>query len=418
MEPRISNIRHHIMSYFRIHDEPDQNKGLWGIALTSYFWSCSSLMVFSLLPAFLIDAFGASKTQVGFIEGWAIFMMFVSKVFSGVLSDYLRSRKGLIILGSFLNIIIKPMFAFAGSVMWIFWARFIDRLSRGIRAAPTDALIADFSANKKPGASFGVRQTCYTLGAVSGAALASLIMFLSSHNYRLTFALSIVPAILALLTFVTLVKNQPEVGKDQNSGKVLKWDMRDIKLLPTNFWIFLCATSILMLARFSEAFLSLRAKESGISLVLLPVILVMNELMHSFVALPSGKLADRMNRFSLLLYGIIVLVVTNFVMIFIPNTFGALLGVTLAGLHMGITQPILATLVADSTPPHLRGSAFAIFYCVCGSSVLLGNLIAGRLADYHGLSGAFIGGAFFSSMACIVIAVFILPRTKRKGNTL
>lgn len=382
--------------------------GIWAVALTSFFWSCSSLIVFSLLPAFLTDELGASKTKVGLIEGTAIFMMFVSKVFSGVLSDYWRSRKQFIILGSALNVIIKPMFALAISINWVFAARFIDRLSRGIRAAPTDALIADFSPRHKTGISYGIRQSLYTLGAVVGSGIATCCMHLTNNNYRFTFAISTIPALIALLIIIFIVR-QPVIGVNPTTGQKIPWKVSDIKFLPLSFWFFLFITSILMLARFSEAFLTLRAKEVGWSIKYLPILFVVNDLVHAAVAIPVGKLADKMNRERLLMYGVSILFLTNLVIINFPTKMGALVGVMMAGLHMGVTHSLLSALVAQFTPSHLRGTAFSLFYIVSGLSVLLGNYFAGAFSDYYGLSGAFKGGAVFTG---VVLMILLLKKNK------
>jgi MFS family permease len=287
-------IRHHnAASILVLSDNPDHNKSLWAISWVSFFWSTASVMVFTLLPMFLTEVLGASKTKLGMIEGVAVFMAFVAKVFAGVLSDYLKTRKSLILLGSLGSILIKPMFALAGSITWVFAAKSIDRFSKGIRSAPTEALIADLSPKKREGGSFGARYAFYMLGAVFGGGIASLLMHLFPHNYRLVFWLSTIPASLAFIVLYVFVKEPAE----QFIGRQMReWHFKEISLLPPRFWKLLGVAFILMHARFSEAFLTLRAKDLGWAVAMVPLIMVLYDLIYAASAMPVGKVADRFNR--------------------------------------------------------------------------------------------------------------------------
>ncbi len=373
-----------------------KNRSLWGIAWMSFFWSTATVMVFTLLPTFLTEELGASKTKLGMIEGVAIFLAFLAKVFSGVLSDYWRTRKPLIMVGTFASIIVKSMFAMATSISWIFIARSIDRFSKGVRSAPTDALIADLSPQHKEGASYGIRYMLYTLGAVFGGAIAATIMHLSSHNYRLVFWLSVIPAAIAFLVLVFVVK--PPV--EESDIKQRPWHWRDARYLPPIFWNLLGVSFLLMLARFSEAFLTLRAKDLGWSIHMLPLLMVGYDIVNAGISLPVGKMADRYNRQKMLLAGILVLTLTNLVIISIHQPAGIFVGMLMAGLHMGMTQGLIAALIAETTLPHLRGTAFALYYLTSGTAVLIGNSLAGYLSDYMGGAvGAFWGGTVFTILA-------------------
>lgn len=379
---------------------------LRGVAWMSFCWSCSSLMVFSILPIFLTEVLGASKTKVGFIEGIAIFTSFLFKVFSGVLSDILRKRKPLIFVGSLLSLLIKPMFALATSISWVFAARFIDRLSKGIRSSPTDALIADLSLKKTRGKSFGLRQALYTLGAVVGSMIASFLMYLSDHNFRLVFLLSLIPSILALFILQKQIK-APRIKheiKPSSDGK--SWKLSYIKLLPKSYWGVLCIASILMLARFSEAFLTLRARDLGWSIHMIPLMIVYYDLIHAGLSFPMGKLSDRYNRFHMLYIGVFAFLLTHICLLAFHSIFGMALGILLLGLHMGVTQSILPALVSSSVPADLRGTAFALYYLVAGTSVLIGNWVAGHLSDEFGSQGPFYGGIFFT-LVCLVVMTLL-----------
>jgi len=399
--------------------EPQQSErlhhaSLWGIAWMSFCWSTSSLMVFALLPIFLSEVLHASKTKIGIIEGVAVFISFVFKIFSGVFSDYIKQRKPLIAIGSFFTIIVKLMFAIATTISWVFMARFIDRLSKGIRSAPTDALIADISHSAELGRSYGLRQSLYTLGAVFGSGFATLGMWFSHNNYHFVFILSTIPAILALLILLIVVKAPPIVNKAIETRPT--WHIRHVLVLPPAFWGLLFMTSLLMMARFSEAFMTLRARELGWSLAFLPMIIVIDHTMQALVAYPIGRLADKTNRYNMLLIGMLLLILGNILMITASSAGAATLGVIVVGLHMGSTQGLLSALIADNTPADLRGTAFSLFYLVTGIAVLIGNWLAGHLSDLYGVNGAFRGGLVFSTLACFALWIMRGRRLKRQGS--
>lgn len=389
--------------------------GIWGISWMSFFWSASSLMVFALLPTFLTEVLGASHTKLGIIEGVAIFMAFLSKVFSGVLSDIFRTRKPLIAVGSIFTILVKLIFAASSSIGWVFLARSIDRLSKGIRSSPTDALIADLSPKAERGKNYGLRQSLYTMGAVIGSFAATILMYGSNHNYRLVFLLSAIPATVALIVLMVVVK-QPAI-QNELKPKNSSWQLSDIKLLPPSFWKLLLISFVLMLARFSEAFVTLRAKSVGWEISLLPLLLVAMELIHAGVAYPMGKLADKYPKKNLLLSGILILMIADMVFIQFSSVAGVLIAALLAGLHMGMTQGLLSTLVAESTPAELRGTAFALYYLSSGTAVLIGNSLAGHLSDSIGTMGPFCGGLIFTALASISLYFMIRFNSKQQLKT-
>ncbi|MDP3371379.1 MAG: MFS transporter [Candidatus Paracaedibacteraceae bacterium] len=408
-------IKAQLAQTFRMSPDPISNRSLWAISWVSFFGGMASLMVFSILSLFMRDELHLTYRELGHIEGFAIFMAFMAKVFSGILSDYMKSRKSLILLGTFASILIKPMFALAGGMFWIFFARTVDRFSKGIRAAPTDALIADLSPSKGEGTSFGIRYTLYALGFMCGGSLSSLLMHLSSNNYRLVFWLALIPATLSFIILYIYVA-EPRVDIMKNTSRNREWKWRDIRHLPNTFWHLLVVTFILMNARFSESFLSLRAKDLGFAIAAIPLTMILYNLVEAFAAMPTGKLADKFNRKKILLAGILVLALTNFIMISVPFKESIWIGMLLAGLHMGMTQGLLGTLVAESTLPHLRGTAFALYYFVVGIAVLTGNHVAGYLSDFmNGAIGAFWGGLFFTVLASLYL-IAILRKNISIGN--
>ncbi len=368
-----------------------ENRVLWAICWVTFLWSMASLMVFSLLPTFLTEELHVSKTTLGFIEGTAIFMAFMAKVFSGVLSDVFKTRRSLIITGTIGTLMVKPMFALSCGVWSVFWARTLDRISKGIRSAPSDALIADITPKSNQGSSYGMRYTLETSGFVMGGALASVLYGLT-HSYRVVFWCSLLPGICAILVLFKFVQDNTAIRAQA------AWHWSEIRHLPKKYWQILGGIFILMQARFSEAFLNLRAKEFGWSVALIPLLFVGYNIVCANTAWPIGKLSDRTNRLRVFLFGLLVLVVANIIMIVAPNKWFILGGFLLCGLHMGMTHGMLSTLVAENTLPHLRGTAFAMYYFITGVAILLGNTTAGFLADQI-KGGAFYGGLVFTSLA-------------------
>lgn len=383
----------HKSALLNVLPDKKENRMLWAICWATFLWSMASLMVFALLPTFLIDELHVSKREIGFIEGTAVFIAFLTKVFSGVFSDMLKTRRKLIIVGIVGTTIVKPLFALASGMWSVFIAKALDRLSKGVRSAPSDALIVDIAPKTHQGSSYGMRYTMETAGSVAGAGMAFLI-FNFSADYRIVFWCSMIPAFLAFLVIIKFVKDTTTMKKQ------VSWHWREIKHLPKRYWQIIAGIFILMQARFSEAFLNIRAKEMGWAVATLPLLIVGYNIICANTAWPTGKLSDRTNRLKVLFAGLLVLIIANIVMITAINKWWALAGILLCGLHMGMTHGMLSTLIAENTLPHLRGTAFAIYYLVTGFAVLIGNNTAGFLAEYV-QAGAFYGGLVFTLIAAV-----------------
>ena len=397
---------------------PKQNKpAIWAISWMSFCWSFSSLMVFSILPAFLTDVIQVSHTTIGVLEGLAMSAAFLAKIFSGFLSDLFGNRLFFIFLGSTLTTISKGLLAIAMGASSIFAARFLDRFSKGIRSAPSEALLSELTSRRLYGTTYGLRQSLYTLGAVLGAVSAMVLMIQTKNNYQLIFTLAIIPAFIATLFAFYFMIWPP--NNDHNKAISPKkypnltiwghWHL--VKKLPTNFWKILAIFSFLMMARFSEAFLSLRAKELGCSISMLPMVIIVMDVVHALIAFPCGKISDQTCHKKFLLSGFSVLILANFVVMVSTDLFPFFMGVALAGAHMGITQGLIRTMIANSTPRKLRGTAFSLFYLVTGFSIFCGNTLAGLLADSWGLNYTFLGGALVTIVGCFLLSLEIfLPK--------
>ncbi|MEH2589626.1 MFS transporter [Bradyrhizobium sp. AZCC 1721] len=370
---------------------------VWVLGFVSMLMDISSEMIHALLPIYLVSVLGASMVTVGVIEGIAEATAAITKIFSGALSDWLGKRKWLAAIGYGLAAFTKPVFPLAPTVGWLVAARFVDRIGKGIRGAPRDALVADLSPADLRGASFGLRQSLDTVGAFVGPLLAIALMWWTSDNFKAVFWVAVVPAFLALALIVFAVR-EPERPRALRTVRN-PISLAEIKNLGSAYWWVVAVASVFTLARFSEAFLVLRAQNVGVPIALVPAVLVAMNIVYALAAYPAGVISDRMNRTAVLASGILVLVAADIVLALLPSVGGVALGVILWGLHMGLTQGLLAALVADTAPAELRGTAYGFFNLLGGVAMLAASVIAGALWDIAGPQGTFLAGAGFALVA-------------------
>jgi MFS family permease len=364
-------------------------RGVWALGFVSLFMDTSSELVHSLLPVFLVSVLGASMTSVGLIEGVAEATALVTKIFSGTLSDYLGRRKALTVLGYGLAAVTKPLFPLAGSVGMVLTARFIDRVGKGIRGAPRDALVADLSPPHLRGASFGLRQSLDTVGAFAGPVIAIIAMGLMASDMRAVFWIAVIPALAAMVVLLAFV-DEPDRRADAGPTRV-PLRLADVKTLSSAYWAVVTVGAILTLARFSEAFLVLRASDTGLAIMFVPLVLVVMNVAYAASAYPAGVWSDRAGRRVVLLAGVGVLVAADLVLAMASSVWFVMVGVSLWGLHMGLTQGLLATMVTDTAPVTLRGTAFGAFNLVSGVAMLAASVLAGVLWDRVGPTGNVCG---------------------------
>lgn len=378
-------------------------RGIWMLGFVSLFMDVSSELVHGLLPVFMVSSLGATALAVGLVEGVAEATALIVRVFSGTVSDYIGRRKGLTVLGYGLGAISKPLFAVALSVHWVFAARFMDRIGKGIRAAPRDALIADLAPPEIRGAAYGLRQSLDTVGAFIGPLLAVGLMLLWSDDFRTVFWFAVVPATLAVLILIFGVHEPGAARRGRPPVSPVRW--QTLGSLGGRYWWIVAAGGIFALARFSEAFLILRAGQTGLANALAPLVLVVMNVVFAVSAYPVGRLADRLPHRSLLVAGLGVLIVADIVLALAPGLGVVAAGVVLWGLHMGMTQGLLATMVAGAAPAHLRGTAFGLFNLVGGVATLLASVLAGVLWDQLGAAATFGAGAAFAALAFAVVMI-------------
>jgi MFS family permease len=373
--------------------------GIWALGFVSLLMDISSEMIHALLPIYLVTVMGASTLTVGIIEGIAEATAAIVKVFSGALSDRLGKRKLLAALGYGLAAITKPVFPLAPAIGWLVAARFIDRIGKGIRGAPRDALIADMSPEHLRGASFGLRQSLDTVGAFAGPLLAILLMWLFASNIPAVFWLAALPGFLSMAFMIFGVQEPDrEPGLRQVQSPLSR---AELQRLGSAYWAVVAVAVAFTLARFSEAFLLLKAQSVGLPVPLVPAVLVVMNLMYAFAAYPAGVFSDASSRWKVLFIGLALLVVADLVLAFSSEVVGVMIGVGLWGLHMGFTQGLLAALVADAAPTELRGTAFGVFNFLTGLALLAASIIAGALWDWIGPQATFLTGAAFTSVSLL-----------------
>ena len=374
-------------------------RGVWALGFVSMLMDISSEMIHALLPVYLVTVMGSSMVTVGFIEGIAEATASITKIFSGALSDRLGKRKLLAVAGYGLAAFAKPMFPLAPTVGWLVAARFVDRIGKGIRGAPRDALVSDISPPHLRGASFGLRQSLDTVGAFVGPLLAIGLMWWTADNFRAVFWIAVVPGFLSLAVMLLAVEEPPR--PDGIHGIDNPLSLEAIKRLGQVYWRVVMIGVVFTLARFSEAFLILRAQNVGLGVMWVPAVLVGMNVVYALSAYPAGVLSDRLDRKGLLAAGLVMLAGADLALAAMPNLTGVALGVALWGLHMGFTQGLFAALVADASPPDLRGTAFGFFNLLTGIAMLAASVVAGALWDGYGPAGTFFAGLTFALAALL-----------------
>lgn len=375
-------------------------RSIWALGFVSLLMDVSSELIHGLLPVFLVGTLGASAFMVGLIEGAGESAALIVAVFSGALSDYWGKRKPLTVLGYGLGAISKPLFALAPTAGFVLVARLTDRVGKGIRGAPRNALIADIAPHAVRGAAFGLRQALDTVGAFLGPLLGVGLMLLWANDFRAIFWVAIVPGLLAVALLVLGVQEPDTVRHHRSANGIARENLRR---LPVAFWWVAGIGALFALARFSEAFLILRAVQGGLPVAYAPLVLVGMNLVYGLSAYPFGKLSDRMSHAKLLAAGLAVLIGADVAFAWSSHWSSVWCGIGLWGLHMGLTQGLLARMVADSAPADLRGTAYGFFNLMSGVALLFASALAGLLWDRFGAAQTFIAGAVFGALTLLAI---------------
>ena len=383
--------------------------GIWALGFVSLLADIASEMVHSLLPVFLLGL-GTSVAMIGLIEGVAESTALMVKVFSGVLSDRFGRRKPFAVLGYAMGALSKPLFALAGSAGLVFGARMIDRVGKGIRGAPRDALVADLAPPGLRGAAFGLRQALDSVGAFLGPLIAIALMLAWADDIRAVFWAAAIPGLLAVTLLVVAVREPVATGpRALRANPIARANLR--RLGPDYWWVVAVGAAF-TLARFSEAFLVLRVQQGGLPLAWVPLVLVAMNVVYSALAYPLGKLSDTVRHSNLLILGVACLIAADMLLAWSNRWMFAWSGIGLWGVHLALTQGLLATMVADSAPSDLRGTAFGFFNLVSGVAMLLASVLAGLLWDRIGAGATFAAGAVLAGLTLVLVVL----RERRRAS--
>jgi len=370
---------------------------VWALGFVSLFMDLSSEIIHALLPVFLTATLGASVAMVGLIDGIGESTASITKMFSGYISDRLGRRKPLILLGYGLGALSKPFFAIAAGPIPVLGARFADRIGKGLRGAPRDALVADVTPLAIRGRAYGLRQALDTIGAFLGPLAAIALMFALADNMRTIFWIALIPAVLSVLLVIFGVGEAERRADATVKSPPLK--LAELRSFDREFWMVAVLGVVFTLARFSESFLVLKANSEGLPLAWTPLVLVVMNLVYSLGAYPAGAISDRADPRWPMAGGLVCLVIADLLLAFGSGLIAAFAGIAMWGLHMALTQGILARLVADAAPAQLRGSGFGLFNLATGIAMLLASVLAGMLWSSLGPDTTFLAGALFALIA-------------------
>lgn len=388
-------------------NKPAIPSGVWALGLVSLFMDVSSEIIHGLLPVFLVTVIGTNVATVGFIEGLGEAVALIVRVFSGALSDRLPRRKPLIATGYLLGTLSKPLFALAHGTGLVITARVSDRIGKGLRGAPRDALLADLTPTAIRGAAYGLRQALDSLGAFLGPLLGIVLMFALNNAYRTVFWLALIPGFLSVAILIIGVREPVSHRTTPTTGRLI---FHDVTTLPRTYWLVLAIGVVFTLARFSEAFLLLRAEKLGLAAHWVPGILLMMSLFYALTAYPAGRLSDRLGRVRLLYVGLVCLISADVILALASNITMVIIGACVWGVHMGFTQGLFSALVADTARKELRGTAFGVFGLATGLAILCASVFAGWLWDLYGPRTTFTAGVVFAALT--LVALFLFQRRR------
>jgi MFS family permease len=388
-------------------------KTVWVISIVTLLMNLSSIMIFTLSPLYLTQVLGLATIHLGLLEGLIELISWITRGFSGVVSDYLKKRKLLLVFAYTLTTISRPLFAIAPSIVAIYCAKLTDRISNGLQASPREALISDVAPKNLKGACYGFRQSLGVFGSLLGAASLMVLMRVTGNNYKFIFWISAIPPLVGLLAVLFFIKDSPstESNKPKESKQKIPFltQLKQISRLDYSFWSIIIVASIFMLSNYSGAYRILHAAKAGFALSDVSLVMVVQNIGIMLAAFPIGRLSDRFNKQTLLASGFLIAIISNLSFCLIPGTQGILLGSALWGIQMGATQSILLSMIADSTPKDLRGSGFGIYYLANAFAMCFANVLAGWLFESYGSLWAFGLSAVIAGISLVLIPLIRRP---------
>lgn len=394
---------------------PSIPTAIWGLGIAVFFVNLSSVMIRSLVPVYMKSVLGVATSWIGILEGIVEGISFLTKLLSGVFSDYLRRRKLIIIIGYALSLFSRPLMAIFSSFHAVVAAKILDRLGNGIQASPRDALVGDLSPKSIRGACYGLRISLGTAGSFFGALFGLVLMYWNNDDYQKVFWFASLPALVAVLIMVFMIR-EPEQNlhpKDKQLRKPIH--LSDIPRLGRTYWMLMIVVCIFLIAQLGEAIMVLHAHQNfGLSGKNTPLILLIYNSTYSLFSYPAGRLSDKFGRYNVLALGFCCLIAGDLMLAYAWGVEIVLAGVALCGIQMAVTQSLFMSLVADSVPEDLRGTGFGMYYLICACSVVISNSSAGVIADHFGESMSFICSMV---VAIIALALLLMIRPKKQLAT-
>ena len=375
--------------------EENDFKNVYRLGFVSFFTDFSSEMVLSILPMYILSLPGGSIAALGFIEGIAESLSYILRAVSGVMSDKFRKRKIFILIGYGVSNIAKPFFAATTTVTQALAIRVIDRVGKGIRTAPRDALISDSVSSKQQGAAFGLHRTLDQLGAIVGPLTATIVMVWLGWTAKGVFWLSLLPGTVALIVIVFGVKEI--IGSETSEFKFLV-GLKDV--LTGKFLLLLLVVGVFSLGAFN--FILLNAKEMGVNDALIPIVYAVVNVAHTIIAIPAGRLSDKIGKERVLLMGYIAFVATAALLAVAPSTIiSAYIIAAIFGVYMGIVETVQRAMIPGYVDSSLRGTAYGVYYLVVGTCFFFANSIVGTLWETRGL---WYSSVYSGALALIAVA--------------
>lgn len=377
-------------------------KSIWGLGLVSLLINLSSVIIFSLTPIYLTSVLGITTLTLGFYEGIVEFISQLMRISSGIVSDYFRRRKALLLIAYGLAALSRPFFAIGKTVGVIVTGRILDRISNGLQATPREALVGDLAPKELKGTCYGLRQTMTMTGSFIGAFVVWYLLRETGADFAFVFKISCIPPLLAVLTLILFVKDSP-IAVTGTAAPKFKEYLFYMQEMTVDYWKVILVAFIFMLSNYSGAFMILKAHAAGYEEHETIIVMIMQNLFAMISAFPVGRLSDRLDRRYFLGFGFLLTIASNLVFAFANTKVPILVGASLWGLQMGMTQSLLLTKVSDTTRREVRGTAFGIYYFLVGIALLLSNNLTGYLDHHYSKAHAFVMSALIASLALLLL---------------
>jgi MFS family permease len=398
-------------------------KTVWYIGLMMFMANTAYIMIYTFCGVYLKNIAGVSFGVIGLLEGLAEFASYVTKLLSGVISDNMPRRKPLVVFGVGLAVVSRILLAFSPTVFLITLTRIMERLGNGIQATPRDALVGDITPPHRRGEAYGLKRSIAQAGSLLGAFLGFVVMYYTNDDYLMVFFVACIPSVLAFMVLLFFVKENKGHKTSAATAEIPLPDakrkhpiqLKNLKRMGRSYWMIIVIAAFFMLARFSETFLNLHANKSfDLAPKLLPMVMLAYNAGYFFISYPIGYIADRMNRYWILVIGILMLVLSDFFLATAQNLTFFFIGAFFWGVQLGITQNVFTTLIAETVPEDLRGTGFGIFYIVCAFSALIADNAVGHISENFGLFHVYTYGGVIGIISLFVLTFTMGYRPKKK----